>query len=297
MEKKERIDAFGAVALVIFSALLGLNQVLVKLVNAGMHPVTQVGLRSLCAFFPVFLFALVARRKLQVGDGVLLPGLLAGVLFTVEFVMLFVALDYTTVVRASVLFYTMPFWAMLGAHFWIEGERITITRLAGLLLAIAGIVVAFSNKELTTTAQSLQGDVLCILAAICWAGILILARATKLSRASPESQLLYQLGVSAIVLMPLVFMMDLHQINMTSQLWGIFAFQVLVIVSVGFLGWFWILSIYPPASMASFSFLAPVFGVGFGWLILGEEITVNIILALAMVSLGIVLVNRKTGKQ
>ena len=45
MERKTRIDTLGAVVLVLFSALLGLNQVLVKLVNAGMHPVFQAGLR------------------------------------------------------------------------------------------------------------------------------------------------------------------------------------------------------------------------------------------------------------
>jgi len=43
------IDIWAASFLIIFSAVLGLNQVLVKLVNAGMHPFFQVALRSTLA--------------------------------------------------------------------------------------------------------------------------------------------------------------------------------------------------------------------------------------------------------
>jgi|TARA_B110000240_G_C13051025_1_gene263369 drug/metabolite transporter (DMT)-like permease len=45
--------------------------------------------------------------------------------------------------------------------------------------------------------------------------------------------------------------------------------------------------------MASFGFLAPVFGVILGWLILDEEVSSWIVAALFMVSIGIVLINRK----
>ena len=50
MERKTSIDAFGASSLILFSALLGLNQVLIRIVNSGMQPVFQAGLRSLCVF-------------------------------------------------------------------------------------------------------------------------------------------------------------------------------------------------------------------------------------------------------
>jgi len=103
MQRKTRIDTFGAVVLVLFSALLGLNQVMIKLVNAGMHPIFQAGLRSVCAFFPVLLFAIYMRRKLSLRDGSLLPGVIAGCLFACEFTLIFIGLDYTTVARASVI--------------------------------------------------------------------------------------------------------------------------------------------------------------------------------------------------
>jgi len=296
MERKDRIDAFAGTILLVFSALLGLNQVLVKIVNSGFQPVFQAGLRSVCALLPVLIYSLIMRKRLSISDGSLVPGIICGTLFSFEFLMLFEALEYTSVSRASVLFYTMPFWVALGAHFLIPNEKLTLVRLAGLGLAILGVVLAFYDKPLAASDNQLLGDILCLAAAVFWAGIALMVRATKLSRASPEMQLVYQLVVSSVILIGLAPLFGDLIREVTPQIIGIFAFQVLVIICVGFLTWFWILTIYPASDMASFGFLAPIFGVFFGWLILKEDISMSIIAALVMVCMGIVLVNRKPAK-
>ncbi len=130
MERKDRIDALGGAVLVTFSLLMGLNQVMIKLVNAGLAPVFQAGLRSACAFLPVLAFAVLARRRLSLSDGSLWPGLLCGTFFATEFLLLFQSVEYTSVARVSVFFYTMPFWVALGAPFLIPGERLTLLRAA-----------------------------------------------------------------------------------------------------------------------------------------------------------------------
>ena len=93
MEKKDHIDSLGAGLLVLCSVIVGINQVLIKLVNAGLAPVFQAGLRSACAFFPVLLFALVMKRRLALRDGSLLPGLVVGLFFSMEFMLMFLSLD------------------------------------------------------------------------------------------------------------------------------------------------------------------------------------------------------------
>ena len=291
-DRKDRIDQAGAVMLVSFSALLGLNQVLIKLVNAGLQPVFQAGLRSVCAFFPVLLFAILMKRRLDIRDGSLLFGVIAGILFAVEFVFMFIGLDYTSVARASILFYTMPLWVALGAHWLVPGERLTWRRSLGVVLAICGVCVAMSG-HISTTGNQLTGDLLCLAASFLWAAIALMARTTAFSRASPEMQLLYQLGTSApLLLVASLFFGDWLR-EPTVLIWAIFAFQALVVVACGFLLWFWVLSVYPASDMAVYSFLAPLFGVMFGWLILDETIDTRVILALILVSMGIVLVNLK----
>ncbi len=293
MERRTRIDAFGASCLVASALFLGLNQVMIKLVNAGLQPVFQVGLRSACAIVPVVGFALLARRKLSVTDGSFWPGIVCGLLFASEFILLFLALEYTTVARASIMFYTMPFWLAVAAHYLIPGERLNRLKVAGLLLAITGIVLAFYDPAETVSDTVLLGDLMCLAGAFLWGGIPLMVRTTQLSKSTPEMQLVYMVSVSAIVVLPISPLFGDLVRELTPGLIAIFAVQVLFVVSTAFLTWFWLLKIYPAAKVASYSFLSPLFGVFFGWLILDEHITIWVLLALALVSMGIMLVNKE----
>lgn len=293
MERKSRIDAFGATSLIGFSALLGLNQVLVKIVNGGMQPVFQAGLRSLLAFPVLLLFALIMRRKLSISDGSLIPGLFTGTLFAGEFVLLFLALDFTSVARSSIFFYTMPFWVAVGAHFLIPGERLSTIRIFGLALAVAGVVLALAQNKAPASPNAFIGDIMCLIAAVLWATLALTTRLSALKKSCAEMQLLYQLAVSAPIMLllavyfgPFIRDLEIHHI-------AIFTFQVVFVVAAGFSFWFWLLSKYPASDMASFGFLAPVFGVAFGWLILDEPVGLRLVAALVLVGLGIVLVNRR----
>lgn len=292
-QRRDRIDLFGGSLLVGFSFLMGLNQALIKIVNGGLGPVFQAGLRSACAILPVLIFALLTRKKLSLADGSLWPGILCGLLFSFEFVLLFQALDYTTVGRSSVFFYTMPFWVAVAAHVLIPGEGLTRTRVVGLGLAVAGVVLALSDRIAPLGPKAWIGDLMCLAAAMTWAALALIMRLSRLNRSSPEMQLLYQLGISAIVLTALAPLFGDLVRDMSLGIGAIFAFQVLAVVSVGFLGWFWVLSVYPAPQMASFSFLSPIFGVICGWLILDEQVTPAVIGALVLVAVGIYLVNRR----
>ena len=291
--RKDRIDGVGAAALIGFSLLMGLNQVLVKLVNAGLAPAFQAGLRSAIALPLVLLFALAAGRRLSVADGSLWPGIACGLLFSGEFLLLFLGLEYTAVSRASVLFYTMPVWVALGAHFLIPGERMSLRRLLGLGLAVSGVALALSGRAPSFTPDALIGDLMCLGGAACWAGIALVVRTTRLQHSDPEMQLVYQLAVSAVVLLAAAPLFGEAVRAVTPAIAGIFAFQVIFVVCVGFLTFFWVLRHYPASDMAAFTFLAPLFGVLAGWMILDEPVPPAIIGALALVGTGIVLVNWK----
>ncbi|MEZ5558016.1 MAG: DMT family transporter [Pseudomonadales bacterium] len=290
--RRDRIDALAASTLIVFNVLLGLNQALVKLVNAGFAPVFQSGLRSACAFLPVLGFAWLTGRRLSLRDGTLGLGLLNGLLFSGEFCLLFLALDHTTVARVSLFFYTMPIWVTLGAHLLVPGERLTLTRALGLALAVIGVALALSGRSQAAGSDAWLGDALALLAAMFWAAIALLTRTTRLATCSPEMNLLYQLAVSAVVLLLVAPLFGATVREVTPVIAGIFAFQVIVIVAIGFVVWFWILSVYPVSHMASFSLLAPVFGVLFGWLIFDDPIPPQFVAALLLVGSGILLVNR-----
>jgi drug/metabolite transporter (DMT)-like permease len=292
VERKDRIDTFGAVALIAFAALLAFNQVVIKVVNEGLQPVFFAGVRSLGAIPCVLLWMWLRGSPLRITPGTVPAGLLIGVLFAAEFVFMFVALDLTTVARMAVIFYSMPIWLALAAHVLLPGERLTRGTAAGLVLAFAGVAWAILARGDGAAAGSRIGDLCALAAAVSWAGIALAARGTALSRERPEMQLLWQVVVSAPILLALAplfgpFVRDFAPIHA----WGL-AFQIVVIVTAGFVFWLWLLTIYPAASVAAFSFLSPIFGVLFGWALLGEAVGVGILGPLALVSLGLWIMNR-----
>lgn len=290
MEKKSQIDLFGAAALTGFALLLAFNQVVIKVTNGGLQPVFFAGVRSAGAVICILLWMRWRGIPLRFEPGTRVAGVIVGCLFAFEFLCLFMALDLTAVSRASVIFYSMPVWLAIMAHFVMPDDKITPLKATGLSFALAGVALAILARD--DGAGSIWGDLAALGAAFGWAGIAIMAKASPLARVRPEIQLFWQVAVSAPILLiaalffgPLI--RDLEPIHIAGLL-----FQIVVVVSAGFIFWLWLLSIYPASGVASFSFLSPVLSVGLGWLLLGEEIGPSLIGALAFVAVGIILINR-----
>jgi drug/metabolite transporter (DMT)-like permease len=216
---------------------------------------------------------------------------ISGLLFAFEFMCLFTALDLTTVSRTSIIFYSMPVWLALLAHTLLPGERLSGLRAIGLGLAMVGVTLAVLDRS--SGEVSLLGDLLALGAALSWAGIALCVRVTPFSEVPAEQQLIWQLIVSAPLLLLAApffggYLREIEPIHIAGML-----FQIFAVASFGFLIWFALMKIYPASSVASFSFLSPVFAVILGWLILDEKIGAQIWLALGLVASGIFLINRR----
>lgn len=291
MADRKDMDAAGVVMLVAFAVFLGFNQVVIKVGNEGFQPVFFAALRSVGAALCLALWMTWRGRRPHIKPGTLPAGLLAGLIFATEFTFLFLALDLTTVTRVSVIFYTMPVWLALAAHVLLPGERITRAKALGLAVAFGGMAWAILDRPSGGQA-SLLGDLCALGGAIGWASIVLASRKTRLGELDPEMQILWQVAVSApILLVVSLFFGPLLRGVEPIHLWAL-AFQVVLVAAAGFVFWFWLLSIYPSSGVASFSFLSPIFGFLFGWLILGEQIGWSLVGALALVSVGLILINR-----
>ncbi len=291
MEKKSHMDAIGAAALIAFALHLAFNQVVIKVTNGGFGPVFSAGIRSAGAVVVLLIWMYLRGISFKVPRAAIPAGLLVGVIFGVEFMMLFSALDFTTVSRASVIFYSMPVWLATASHFLIPSDRMSGGRIIGLGLAMAGVALALLDRSDTTA--SLAGDILALGSALSWAAIALCVKITPLAQVPPAQQLLFQVTISApILLIAGVSSGDILRDPQLIHVAGLL-FQIVAVASLGFLAWFWLLTIYPASSVASFSFLSPVFAVILGWLLLREEVGAQVWVALALVSTGIYLINRR----
>ncbi len=295
MSRKTEIDLFGATALTGFAILLAFNQVVIKVTNGGIQPVFFAALRSFGALFCLLLWLRWRGVSLHFPKETLLPGVVTGVFFALEFFFLFIALDYTTVARSGIIFYSMPVWLALAGHFFLADDRLTPAKLIGLIVALCGVAWALFGRD-PETGGSIWGDLAALIAAFGWAGLTLVTKGSALNKVRPELQLLVQLAVSGPLLLLLSFFMgdlirDLGPIHLAGL-----AFQIIVVVAAGYVFWLWLLSIYPASSVASFSFLSPVFSVIMGWGLLGEALSGDILFALVLVAIGIFLVNRPRKK-
>lgn len=290
--RKDRLDGIGLGALLAVSLLLAFNQIIVKFVNQGLQPVFFAGLRSALAvvFVGLWLWYRGLFGRVRLAD--LGPGLLMGALFAAEFLALFLALDLTSVGHAALIMYSMPVWMGLLAHFFLPGERLSLRKAAGLALAFLGTAWAILSRG-GAGQVTLTGDLLALVAAWGWAGTAFVARKSRLALAGPEAQLFWMVLVSAPLLLvaaPLFgpLLRDIQPVH-----WVWLLFQSAVVVAGGFVTWLWLLSVYPTATVASFSFLTPILAIILGHVIFGELLSPSLIGAGALVSAGIVIINRR----
>jgi len=285
------LDTSAFALMLLLTLLWGLQQVAIKLALPAVSPVTQAAIRSVVATLLLLAWAGWRGIPLWQRDGTLRAGVLAGLLFACEFVFIYAGLAHTTASRMVVFVYLAPVLTALGLALFVPGEKMAPVQWAGVLLAFAGIVLAFADHG-GGNASTLVGDACGVAAAVLWAATTVLVRGSRLASAKAEKTLAYQLGVSALLL-PLAALLlgEPGVLRLDALTLASLVFQSVVVAFASYLAWFWLLTRYLAGRLSVFSFLAPLFGVFFGVLLLNEPLTLRFVLAAAAVGTGIALVN------
>jgi len=294
-ERKLHLDTLAVVGLIGCCLLWGLNQIAMKALLAEVPALQQAALRSLGAALLVWLWARWRGIRLFERDGTVPGGLLAGALFAAEFACIFIGLQYTSASRMVVFIYLAPFVVALGMPFIARSERLSVPQFVGLAVAFAGVAWAFAEGFTQPAVGERQwiGDSLGVAAGVLWGATTLAIRGSRLTAASAEKTLLYQLAVSGVLLAAAVAMSGVPlPAHLSWFAWGTLAFQTVIVAFASFLLWFWLIARYPATRLSSFTLLTPVFGLLFGALLLAEPITTRLVVALAAVAGGIVVVNR-----
>jgi drug/metabolite transporter (DMT)-like permease len=294
-DRKLQLDTLAVASLVGCCFLWGLNQVAAKAALPEVPALQQAAIRSLGGALLVWAWAAWRGIRLFERDGTLPGGLAAGLLFAAEFACIFIGLQFTSASRMVVFIYLSPFVVALGMPFIARSERLSVLQLTGLTAAFAGVAWAFAEGFTQPALGERQwlGDALGVAAGVLWGATTLAIRATRLTATSAEKTLLYQLAISGIALAAAACVAGTPLPRQLSLLaWSSLAFQIVVVSFASYLLWFWLMRHYPATRLASFTLLTPVFGLLMGALLLGEPITLRLMVALVAVAAGIVLVNR-----
>ena len=293
--RHEHLDGQAIVILLVCCAFWGVQQVLVKATLPELAPVFQAALRFVGATVLLLLWCAWRGVPLFARDGTLWPGLLAGMLFAAEFAAMYVGLQHTTASRLTVFLYTSPFWVALLLTLLVPAERLRRVQWVGLVCAF--VAVAFALREGFVqggAGMTWRGDLLGLAAGALWGLTTVTIRASRLVQVSPEKMLFYQVAVSAVTLPLLSAALG----EPWHWQWSAFAgasiaVQTVIGAFVSYLVWMWLLAHYPATKISAFVFLTPIFALIAGALWLGETVTPTLLLSLALVAVGIVLVNRR----
>ena len=283
----------GAVAWMLMLCLSwGFNQIAVKLTLSDVPPMLQAMIRSAGALPVLLLIARLRGVRMFERDGTLGAGLFAGLLFGLEFVLLFHGLKLTSASRAVVFLYTAPFFVALGSYQFL-GERLRASQWGGLGLSFAGVALAIGVPQADVDARVLLGDLLVVGAGALWAATTLVVKTTSLLRAPPEKALGYQVAVSVPIL------------GFAAWIWGetltrvpgplalsLMAYQAIWVVGLTFLIWFALVKTYSASKLSAFSFITPLFGVVASYVIMDDTLTPIFGVAALLVMAGLYLVNR-----
>ncbi len=287
------LDAFAVLVTIGLCLSWGFNNVAIKLAIHDIPPLIQSAARSVIAATLVALWTQMRGIALFRRDGTLIAGVLAGLLFALEFLLIYRGLVWTTATRGVLFLYLAPFFVVIGSRWLIPGDHFHLSQWLGLLLSFAGIVIAFGLPTPATDPHQALGDIMFVGAAAAWAATTLIIKASPLGRVSAEKTLLYQLVVSAPLLGAAALMFGEHMDALPSPVaLGAFAYQTIWVVSVTFAVWFALIVRYSAARLSVFTFLAPLCGVAAGHFVLNEPITPAFALAVALVLVGLLLVNR-----
>jgi drug/metabolite transporter (DMT)-like permease len=293
-DRKSSLDLQAIILITGCCLIWGYQQIAIQAIADEVPLLMQLTIRSIIATACVWVWMMFKGIKPFQADRTFMPGLIAGLLFFAEFVLLYSALEHTNTSRAITFLYLAPFIVALVLPIFIPAERLNVLQSSGLLIAFSGLAFAFHDGFSSSTAHFWLGDIAVIGAAMAWALTTIVVRTTTLGQIQPERTLFFQLFFSSIALIALciaygVPLPDTLSIKAMASLF----LQSVIIAAASYLFWFWLLRHYLATKVSAFSFLTPMFGLLFGFFLAGDPISSSLIAAFISIVLGIYLVNRR----
>jgi drug/metabolite transporter (DMT)-like permease len=293
----ERSLSPGAIAIVLLLCLSwGFNQIAVKLVLPDVPPMLQATIRSAGALLMLLLVARLRGVKMFQRDNTLGLGLFAGLMFGLEFVLIYRGLLLTSALRAVVFLYTAPFFVALGSYQFL-GERLRASQWGGLALSFAGVALAIGVPQADVDAKVLLGDLMIVGGGALWAATTLLVKATSLIKVAPERALGYQVATSIPILAVAAWISGERMTHIPGPLaLSLLAYQAFWVVGLTFLLWFALVKTYSASKLSAFTFITPLFGVIASYFIMHDKLTLAFGAAALLVIAGLYLVNKPETK-
>ncbi len=287
------VDANLVCWMVALTFLWGVNAVTIKMITGAMAPLMSAGLRGLVALGAVTLYGPLRGESMRYSGRECAHALVIGVLFALEFLLLYKGALYTNGGHLSLFVNTAPIIVAGGAHFLLPGERLHALKSTGLLLAFVGVVVLIWDELFIRESGFWRGDLLALGAAFAWAMTTLYMKRFMTGGFTGFRLLHAQVLVSTPLLLGASLLTEPEPFaGVSAAFLALIFFQGVVVVFFSYQAWMSLLTRYPATSLQSFTFLSPLWGVLTGVVLLSEAVSLLLLLGMTLIGGGIFLVNR-----
>ena len=283
--------------LLLLGAIWGASFLFIKICVSEMGPMTFAFFRVLIGTIVLLAVILVRRQKLPVDRGLWLRFAVMG---AVGILVPFSAISWGTQYIASglsaILNATMPLFTFMLVVILGE-EPLNGRRALGLLVGFAGILVLTWPHLQGGLQASLLGELAIVVASLSYALAIVYAR-RHLVGWPPLVTSLGQLGTATFLLIPLVLLEKPWMLPFPSLKATLSLLTVGVLgTGVGYIIYYRLLQLVGATGTSLVTYIVPVFGIFWGWAILGERLSWHAFAALLLIFGGLFLVNRSSKRR
>jgi drug/metabolite transporter (DMT)-like permease len=281
-----RREAFGVVIAIVSCLVGGAALAVTRYLTSNADALTIAFLRWGIGILCLLPVALLLRSKFPPRKDWLPVAALGVSFFGIFFVLYNIALLYTTAARGSLALATLPLQTMLVASA-LGMEPLTIRKTAGVCIAVFGVAAALAFN-LGAPAGAWRGEAIMLFAVFCMAFYSVWSRPFT-QRSSAIGFLSLGMGSAAIALLIAGLL--------TGSLWQLASFgsaewKAAFYLGIGggavaFILWILALERASPTRVSNTMTVNPIAAGGLGALLLGEPITVNLVVGLIAVFAGI----------
>jgi len=278
------------------SFLFGANAIAIKISLTGLGTFSTAGIRFGIAAITILVWALATHQPIAIRKGQIHQLAILSMIFFVQLSLFYAGLNKTYASRGTLLANMQPFFVLILAHFFIPGDQITRKKLVGMLLAFAGVAFVLLQRQ-GVSSELKTGDLIVLGAAFLWACNGVYTKRVLVGL-QPYQVVLYPMMIASPLLFAEAWLAgETLPLQTDTRVVLSVMYQAFVTASFGFVAWNTMLKKYGAVAMHSFIFIMPVAGVLLGNVMLGEPITLNLLVALCLIVTGIVIVNVRTKKE
>lgn len=217
-----------------------------------------------------------------------------GSLFTLQIALMNFGFAATTGTNSSVLIATHPLFGLVFAHFLIAGNRVPALRALGAAIAFAGTVLVLARGALPAPGAGLNTGDLIVLSSAALLGFRV-ALSGRFLKPGNEARLVFWMMLVSLPVFGLggALFETIAWENIGAVPIAGIVYQGAVVAGIAFTVNFYLIRRYTPSVMISFSFFAPMVGVGLSVWILDESLQAGLLAGMVLVALGLALVARR----